>query len=63
MSAHKWRNGLRSEDIYTYYNGEVDYNEDGFRREVLPKLETLLTEDKAVDKQLNRSGALVWKLN
>ncbi len=48
MYTDKFRNGLRSADIFQYYHHELDCNEQGFNEGVLPKLEEALRDDARI---------------
>lgn len=59
MDNGKWRNGIRKEDIYNYYESEMVYSEEEFNEKVLPILTQELNH--RMHRVINRSGALVWK--
>jgi len=59
MDNGKWRNGIRREDIYNYYESEMVYTEAEFDEKVLPMLTQELNH--RMHRVINRSGALVWK--
>ena len=63
LGSDKFRNGIRSGDIWKYFKKDIIFNAEEFEQKVLPILTDRLKRDSRVKMELNRSGTWVWKLD
>ena len=57
-----YRNGLAAKNIFSWYSGDITYNEPEFNAKVLLIIEGRLENSKHFRSTLSRTGTKVWKL-
>lgn len=62
IEKHLYKNGLAAKNIFSWYSGDITYNEPEFNAKVLPIIEGRLENSRHFRSTLSRTGTKVWKL-